>query len=55
VAYGIVRFCLEFTRQPDDQLGFVVGAFSMGQLLCTGMIVVGATMLACAIAEAHTP
>jgi phosphatidylglycerol:prolipoprotein diacylglycerol transferase len=55
VAYGIVRFCLEFTRQPDDQLGFVVGVFSMGQLLCTGMIVVGATMLACAIAEAHTP
>ena len=33
VGYALVRFLVEFTRQPDAQLGFVVGPFSMGQLL----------------------
>jgi phosphatidylglycerol:prolipoprotein diacylglycerol transferase len=41
IAYGIVRFVLEFTREPDAQLGFVLGPFSMGQLLCAVMIVLG--------------
>ena len=31
--YGTARFLVEFTRQPDAQLGFVLGPFSMGQLL----------------------
>ena len=42
LAYGVVRFFIEFTRQPDAQLGFVLGPFSMGQLLCFGMIVLAA-------------
>jgi phosphatidylglycerol:prolipoprotein diacylglycerol transferase len=34
VLYGVFRFALEFTRQPDDQLGFVAfGWLTMGQLL----------------------
>jgi phosphatidylglycerol:prolipoprotein diacylglycerol transferase len=41
VGYGLVRFLLEFTRQPDTQLGLVLGPFSMGQLLSASMIVVG--------------
>lgn len=41
VGYGIIRFLVEFTRQPDAQLGFVLGPFSMGQLLSTLMIVAG--------------
>jgi phosphatidylglycerol:prolipoprotein diacylglycerol transferase len=41
IAYGVMRFLIEFTRQPDPQLGFVLGPFSMGQLLCVAMIVVG--------------
>jgi phosphatidylglycerol---prolipoprotein diacylglyceryl transferase len=45
IAYGVVRFCIEFTRQPDPQLGFVLGPFSMGQLLCAGMIVLGVALL----------
>lgn len=45
IAYGLMRFGLEFTRQPDAQLGFVLGPFSMGQLLCAGMIVGGAALL----------
>ena len=41
VGYGVIRFALEFTRQPDEQLGFVLGPFSMGQLLSSIMIVAG--------------
>jgi phosphatidylglycerol:prolipoprotein diacylglycerol transferase len=41
IGYGLVRFLLEFTRQPDTQLGLVLGPFSMGQLLSATMIVVG--------------
>jgi phosphatidylglycerol---prolipoprotein diacylglyceryl transferase len=41
LGYGVLRFGLEFTRQPDEQLGLVLGPFSAGQLLCVMMIVVG--------------
>jgi phosphatidylglycerol:prolipoprotein diacylglycerol transferase len=41
IGYGLVRFLLEFTRQPDTQLGLVLGPFSMGQLLSATMIAVG--------------
>ena len=42
VAYGVIRFSLEFFRQPDLQLGFVAwGWLTMGQLLSLPMIVVG--------------
>lgn len=34
MGYGVLRFLTEFTRQPDVQLGFVLGPFSMGQILC---------------------
>ena len=41
IGYGVVRSLLEFTRQPDTQLGLVLGPFSMGQLLSATMIAVG--------------
>jgi phosphatidylglycerol:prolipoprotein diacylglycerol transferase len=41
VGYGVVRALLEFTRQPDAQLGLVLGPFSMGQLLSATMIALG--------------
>lgn len=41
IGYGVIRFFLEFTRQPDPQLGLVLGPFSAGQILCAAMIVVG--------------
>ncbi len=41
IGYGLLRFLVEFTREPDAQLGFVVGAFSMGQVFCFVMIVSG--------------
>ncbi len=38
IGYGLVRFFIEFFREPDAQLGFVLFSFSMGQVLCFGMI-----------------
>ncbi|HEY1953597.1 MAG TPA: prolipoprotein diacylglyceryl transferase [Gemmatimonadaceae bacterium] len=47
VGYAILRILLEFTRQPDAQLGFILfGRFSMGQLLSTLMLVAGLVLLA---------
>lgn len=43
--YGVVRFFIEFFREPDAHLGFVVGFFSMGQVLCAAMIAAGAVLL----------
>ena len=45
VGYAIIRFSLEFTREPDAQLGFVVGALSMGQLLSMIMFFAGVALL----------
>lgn len=36
--YGVVRFFIEFFREPDAQLGFVLFSFTMGQVLCFAMI-----------------
>ncbi len=36
--YGTVRFFVEYFREPDAHLGYVWAAFSMGQVLCLGMI-----------------
>jgi phosphatidylglycerol:prolipoprotein diacylglycerol transferase len=44
IGYGLVRFFIEYYRQPDPQLGFVFMSFSMGQLLCSGMILFGAAL-----------
>ncbi len=44
--YGVVRFFIEFFREPDAHLGFVVGFFSMGQVLCAAMIAAGIVLLA---------
>ena len=44
--YGISRFCVEYFREPDSQLGLYFGYFSMGQLLCVPMIIAGALTIA---------
>lgn len=53
IGYGVIRFALEFTRQPDAQLGFVLGPFSMGQLLSSLMILAGAIVLAITASRAR--
>jgi len=42
IFYGVFRFFIEFFREPDAQLGFILGPFSMGQVLCFLMILGGA-------------
>ncbi len=59
--YGFVRFFIEYVREPDLHLGFIIklgpGAdtpqvftsmlnFSMGQILCMLMMIAGATLMA---------
>lgn len=39
--YGTSRFLIEFVREPDAQLGFILGPFSMGQLLSVPMLAIG--------------
>ena len=43
--YGLFRFSVEFFREPDQQLGFLLGPFSMGQLLSFPMLVLGVAMV----------
>jgi len=43
--YGVFRFLVEFTREPDPQLGFIVAGLSMGQLLSIPMIIIGGYLL----------
>jgi phosphatidylglycerol:prolipoprotein diacylglycerol transferase len=45
IGYGTVRFFIEFFRQPDVHLGFVLSSFSMGQVLCLLMIGSGIYLL----------
>ncbi len=37
--YGVIRFIIEFFRQPDEHLGAVLWFMSMGQVLCLLMII----------------
>ncbi len=41
MGYGIMRFFVEFFREPDAQLGYYFGILTMGQILCFIMIIVG--------------
>ena len=46
LGYGVFRFIVEFYREPDAHLGFVLCQWmSMGQLLSLPMIVIGAGMI----------
>jgi phosphatidylglycerol:prolipoprotein diacylglycerol transferase len=45
IGYGLFRFLIEFTREPDAQLGLFFGWLSMGQILCIAMMLAGAFVL----------
>jgi len=46
LSYGLMRFSVEFFRQPDPQLGFVAfGWMTMGQLLSIPMVLAGGIAL----------
>ena len=41
IGYGLIRFILEFWRQPDAQIGFLFKYFTLGQLLSLLMALAG--------------
>ncbi len=45
ILYGIFRFIVEFFREPDPQLGFILGPFTMGQALSFATILFAAGIL----------
>lgn len=45
IGYGSVRFLLEFFREPDAQVGLLVGIFTLGQLLSFLMLMMGVLLL----------
>jgi phosphatidylglycerol:prolipoprotein diacylglycerol transferase len=44
--YGVFRFLVEFVREPDAHLGFILGPFTMGQILTFFMIIGGIALFA---------
>lgn len=42
MGYGIVRFFIEFVREPDFQIGVFFGFLTLGQILCLAMMIGGA-------------
>ncbi len=47
--YGSFRFFAEFFRQPDQQLGYIGGIVTMGQILSIPMILIGIGVIAWAL------
>lgn len=45
IGYGVARFVVEFSREPDSFLGLLALGFTMGQWLSLPMIVIGAWLL----------
>ena len=45
VLYGVFRFLIEFVRVPDEQLGYLFGPITMGQLLSLPLVVLGVIVL----------
>ncbi len=39
--FGLLRFFIEFFRQPDVQVGYLTFGLTMGQWLCAPMVVLG--------------
>jgi phosphatidylglycerol:prolipoprotein diacylglycerol transferase len=41
MGYGVFRIFAEYFRQPDPQIGFLFGFFTVGQVLSVAMIIIG--------------
>ena len=44
ILYGLFRIFCELFREPDSQLGYFLGLFSMGQILSLCMIMIGVVL-----------
>ena len=45
ICYGILRFIIEFFKEPDPQIGFLLTYFTMGQILCVAQIAAGVVLI----------
>ena len=45
IFYGVFRIIIEFFREPDAQLGYILNLFSMGMILSFFMVLAGLLML----------
>lgn len=49
LGYGVFRFCIEYFREPDSQLGYFFSlGWTMGQILCLIMVLVSGVIFYCA-------
>ena len=53
IGYAVSRMIVEFFREPDAQIGYLFGIFTMGQILCLPMIIGG--LVAIGYALKHGP
>ena len=44
--YGVARIVVEFFREPDAHLGFLLGFTTMGQVLSLPLVIAGAALIA---------
>jgi phosphatidylglycerol:prolipoprotein diacylglycerol transferase len=44
VFYAILRFVIEFFKEPDPQIGYLLTYFTMGQILCLAMFIPAALL-----------
>jgi phosphatidylglycerol:prolipoprotein diacylglycerol transferase len=54
LAYGLIRFFIEYFRQPDSHMGFVALQLSMGQLLSIPMVIIGLILLTKSLRQNET-
>lgn len=56
IGYGLARSFVEFFREPDEHLGFLLGgSVTMGQILSVPMIVIGLVLVARSYAGSKHP
>lgn len=53
MGYGVFRFLVEYTREPDYFLGLLAGGLSMGQLLSLPMVIIGIVIFAWAAKKSN--
>jgi len=46
IGYGVFRFAVEYTREPDRYLGLLAMGLSMGQWLSAPMVIAGVALMA---------
>ena len=45
IVYTVSRLCMEFFREPDSQIGFIVGQVTLGQILSLPFLLLGIYIL----------